>query len=263
MPIWKLRACVAVVFAFSMTSPVAIAGGGGRLGGVATEVTQLLNNLQLIDVAMSEAENVAYTIRQYEIMFEDARNIPTHIKQQAIADLRNLARIVATGRAVSYSSGQIDEDYQREHQNFEAYEGMRRDDGSRDHEAFNERYQDWAQVNHDSVRGALRAAGLQAQQFDREDSALRMIETQIEHGAGTKQLLQAGGSIAAMQVEQLQKLRQLQMAQIQLQSAQVGSMIDRQAEDDADIQRALRNTEVLNPNRGGGINWRDPLRPAQ
>lgn len=248
---------VAFVMAFTAAPPAM----AGAVAGGATEVTQILNNIQLIEAAIKEAENLAYTIRQYEIMYENIRNLPNHIKQQALADLKKLAQIVATGRAVAYSSGQVDEDYRREHRSFEYYEQMQRGDaGQRDHAAFSERYRDWSEVNHDSVRGALRAAGLQAQQFDREYSALRTIEAQMESAAGTKQLLQAGGSIAAMQVEQLQKLRQLQMAQIQLQSAQVGGSIDRQAEDDADLQRALRPLDGLNENRGGGLGWGGSIR---
>lgn len=65
----------------------------------------------------------------------------------------------------------------------------------------------------------------------------------MESAAGTKQLLQAGGSIAAMQVEQLQKLRQLQMAQIQLQASHVGGQVDRQAEDDSSWHRAVAPRE--------------------
>lgn len=254
-----LAVSVALALTVSAVPPV-VAGGGGLTGG-ATEITQILNNAELLDIAIREAENLAYTIRQYEIMYENMRNLPSHIKQQALADLQALASIVATGRGVAYSSGQIDEDYQREHRSFEYYEQMQRGEtGQRDHAAFSERYRDWSEVNHDSVRGALRAAGLQAQQFDREDSALRTIEAQMENAAGTKQLLQAGGSIAAMQVEQLQKLRQLQMAQIQLQSAQVGGSIDRQAEDDSDLQRALRPLDGLNENRGGGLGWGGSVR---
>lgn len=254
-----LAASVALALTVAAVPP-AIAGGGGLTGG-ATEITQILNNSELLAIAIKEAENLAYTIRQYEIMYENMRNLPDHIKQQALADLQALASIVATGRGVAYSSGQIDEDYQREHRSFEYYEQMQRGEtGQRDHVAFSERYQDWSEVNHDSVRGALRAAGLQAQQFDREDSALRTIETQMQNAAGTKQLLQAGGSIAALQVEQLQKLRQLQMAQIQLQSAQVGGSIDRQAEDDSDLQRALRPLDGLDENRGGGLGMGGSIR---
>ncbi|SIR07095.1 P-type conjugative transfer protein TrbJ [Marinobacterium stanieri] len=215
-------------------SPPSFSGGGGLTGG-ATEATQILNNAELIDVAIKEAENLAYTIRQYEIMYENFRNLPNHIKQQALADLQNLAQIVSTGRAVAYSSGQIDEDYRREYRDFEHYAQRQQES----HDALAERYRNWSQSNHDSVRGALRAAGLQAQQFDREASALRSIELQMENAVGTKQLLQAGGSIAAIQVKQLQKLRQLQMAQIQLQASHVGGQVDRQAEDDSAWHRAV------------------------
>lgn len=207
----KNKTLLCMVASFLVFSPPADAGGGGLTGG-ATEVTQLLNNIELIEVALSEAENLAYTIRQYEIMHENFRALPQHVRQQALADLQRLANIVATGRAVAYSSGQMDEDYQREYRDFEYYASREQD--SPDDMA--ERYGAWSQANHDSVRGALRAAGLQAQQFDREDSALRTVEAQMESATGTRQLLQAGGSIAALQVEQLQKLRQLQMAQIQL-----------------------------------------------
>lgn len=229
----KMIGAAMLAAALSVSLPV-YSGGGGLTGG-ATEITQLLNNAELLDIAIKEAENLAYQIRQYEIMYENFRNLPNHIKQQALADLQALASIVSTGRAVAYSSGQIDEDYQREYRDFEYY--AQRQQGN--HDALAERYRDWSQSNHDSVRGALRAAGLQAQQFDREDSALRTIEAQMESASGTKQLLQAGGSIAAMQVEQLQKLRQLQMAQIQLQASHVGGQVDRQAEDDSAWHRAV------------------------
>ena len=247
-----VAASIIVAASFSLTSPAA-AGGGGATGG-ALEVTQLFNNVELIDIAIKEAENLAYTIQQYEIMYENARNLPEHIKQQALKDLQALAEVVATGRAVSYSSGQVDEDYRQENRDFEYYANRSRGPGGeRDHDYYSDRYRDWSQSNHDSVRGALRAAGLQAAQFDRESSALRTIENQMSSAAGTQQLLQAGGSIAAMQVEQMQKLRQLVMSQTQLQAAQVGGTIDRHAQDDADLQRALAPQEGLNDNRSGGL----------
>jgi hypothetical protein len=43
------------------------------------------------------------------------------------------------------------------------------------------------------------------------------------------------------------------MAQMQLQTAQAGGEIDRQAESDADLQRALTPQTGLDDNRGGGL----------
>src|SRR5690554_447066 len=109
------------MLAAALSASLPVYSGGGGLTGGATEITQLLNNAELLDIAIKEAENLAYQIRQYEIMYENFRNLPNHIKQQALADLQTLASIVATGRAVAYSSGQIDEDYQREYRDFEYY----------------------------------------------------------------------------------------------------------------------------------------------
>lgn len=246
----SLVAGVALTLTIAAAPPVM----AGAAAGGSTEITQILNNVELIEVALKEAENLAYTIRQYEIMAENFKELPTHIKQQALADLQDLAQIVASGRSVSYSSGQIDEEYRREHRDFDYYADRDRGPGGeRNHEFYSDRYQQWAETNHDSVRGALRAAGLQAQQFYDEGAALRAVENQMESASGTRQLLQAGGSIASMQVEQMQKLRQLVMAQVQLQTAQAGGNIDRQAEDDSDLQRALMPQTDLDDSRGGGL----------
>lgn len=235
---------------------------GGAVSNVASEYTQLANWVKLAKIALDEAKNLDYTIDQYNIMFENAKQLPYQVRQQAKADLIQLANIVETGLSVAYSSAQIDEDYRKQHFSFDDYAQIVRGvGGARNHDFFSQHYEEWAQSSHDSIRGALRAAGLQAAQFNREEAAVRIIENQIKTAAGTKQLLQAGSSIASLQVEQLQKLRQLQMAQIQLQSAQAAGAVDRQAEADAELQRALRVPTDLNPARDsqGGLRMTDSI----
>lgn len=240
-----------VLIASSTANAGSVAGFGGS-----TEITQLLNNYELIEVAVDQAEELKYAIEQYRMLEKQYKTLPDHVKQNAIDDLKKLAGIVAQGRAVSYSSGRIDEEYQREHRDFEHYKNQQ----ERNRENLSDRYRDWSQTNHDSVRGALNAAGLQASQFDREDSALKQIERQMETAEGTNQILQAGGAIAAMQVEQSQKLRSLMMAQIQLQTAQVGGQIDRQAQDDATWFNATENTNKSDPNRQEKLKFNSPFK---
>ena len=233
---------------------------GGPIGG-ALEITQLANYAELVETATTSAENLKYTFEQYRMMYENFRNLPNQIRQQAEADLQELANIVQTGLSLAYSSAQIDEEYRNRHRDFSYYENLSRGaGGERKHQFFSDHYRDWSQSNHDSIRGALRAAGLQAQQFRREETAVRAIENQMQTASGTKQLLQAGGSIAALQVEQLQKLRQLQMAQIQLQTVQASAVIDKSSEEDADLQRALTPQRNLNENRSGGLKITDAIR---
>lgn len=239
-----------------LMSKDAISGGGIGLG--ATEPTQLMNNIQLIDVAIKEGQTLAYNISQYQIMLQNLQALPTYYRQQALNDLNALAGIVSTTRGLAYSSINIDAEYRDRFKNSVYYNGGANRDANNKiiHSDYQARYEDWSDANHDSIRSALNAAGLQAQQFSREDNSLQAIESQIQTGVGQKQLLQAGASISAMQVEQMQKLRALMMANMQMQGSYQGGLVDRQSENDADALRALTpNPTTLDDSRSGGISW--------
>jgi len=115
------------------------------------------------------------------------------------------------------------------------------------------RYKKWVTSNHDSILGALRSAKVQAKNFRNEDRMMVEIERKIKTASGTNELLQLGSAIGNIQVDQLQKLRQLQMAQIQLQTAQAGSQIDRQAESNAAMARAFSPVELSKPKEFTGL----------
>ena len=226
----------------------------------ALEVTQLANNAQLLFIAIQEADILKSNVDQYKKMYQNTKRLKHFQRVEIIDDIRSLSRIVATGRAIAYSSARIDEKYNQIHQAYGDYADMRGNKSARDYHAFSEKYREWAQSNHDSVKGALKAAGLQARQFQSEARAMRKIENQVSAAKGRNKILQASASIAAQEVAQLKKLRQLVMSQIQIQAAQVGGQVDRHSEDDSDLQRALQPRHGLNPDRGGGINMNEPMR---
>ncbi|EGU0150133.1 P-type conjugative transfer protein TrbJ [Vibrio parahaemolyticus] len=241
---------------FSLTPQSTVAGGNPLAG--ATEPTQILNNIELIDVAIKEGQVLAYNISQYQTMLQNLQALPTYYQQLALADLTALASIVSTTRGLAYSSLNMDVEYRDRFKDALYYSsGANRDANNKMiHADYQARYEDWSDINHDSIRSALNAAGLQAQQFSREDNSLKAIETQIQTGIGQKQLLQAGASISAMQVEQMQKLRALMMADMQMKGSYQGGQVDRQAESDADALRALTpNPTTLDDSRSGGITW--------
>lgn len=247
---------VIALLGLSLLTPKEALASGAVAG--ATEPTQLMNNIQLIDVAIKEGQVLAYNINQYRAMLQNLQALPTYYRQQALNDLTALARIVSTTRGLAYSSTNMDVEYRDRFKNSVYYNGGANRDAENKmiHADYQARYEDWSDANHDSIRSALNAAGLQAQQFSREDSSLSAIESQIQSGVGQKQLLQAGASISAMQVEQMQKLRALMMANMQMQGSYQGGLVDRQSENDADALRALTpNPTTLNDSRSGGISW--------
>lgn len=236
---------------------------GGAAVGKATEVTQIANNVQLLAIAIKEADNLRYTIKQYDAMLKNLKKLPDSVKQQAIAELTALAQVVAQGQGIAYSSAAIDDQYNGAYRDFAYYAAVQRGDGgARDNETYSQRYRAWSQKSQDSIRGALRSANLQAQQFRTESSTLSAIEEQADSAEGLMQLIRAGVSISAMQITQLQKLRELTMSQMQMQAAYAGGRVDREAEAQADFLRAKGKGQPFNPNRSGGLRLDSSMRPS-
>ncbi len=208
---------------------------------LATEGTQMMNNIQLLIASQRQLNELTTSIQQYQLMQRNARHLPDLIRSEILKDLGSLASIVQVGRSISYASARIDEDYRKAYKDYEYYNEQRAP-GTR----FSEQYGDWSQATHDSVQGALRAAKLQTDLFDDETNSLIRLQNMLMNAAGTMQALQAGGQVAALLVEQTQKLRQLLAAQIQLQAAHTASMTDRQGRTDA----ALDAYNVAEPTVG-------------
>ena len=224
----------------------------------ATERTQLLNLAELLDIAIKTKRTLNENIKQYEDMKLNTDWFSYYHKQRLLGDIQRLSKIVKIGRAVAYSSARIDQTYRQAHQ--ADYAEMRGNKSARNYQVFADKYREWAQINHDSVKGALKAAGLQARQFYNDNELIKNIEHQIDNAEGRNRILKAAASLSGQEITQLGKLRQLLMSQIQIQAAQVGGQVDRQSEEDADFQRALRPRHGLNPDRGGGINMNTPMR---
>lgn len=225
------------------------AGGGGLTGG-ATEITQIANNAELGAVLSQETRQVSnqliqiqnqiqqyqQLVNQYNNMVQNTLNLPNHIWGNATQHLQQLANIVQTGEALAYSGTNLDSQFQAK---FRSYDDHLVRDYNRAN--FKSEYRSWSETNRDSIRSALRAAGLQSEQFADENSTLRQIELLSQSSTGRLQAIQAGSLIAAQQVRQTQKLRQLIMSQIQLSVAAETSI---QAEKDRD--QAVRESYFTN-----------------
>jgi P-type conjugative transfer protein TrbJ len=66
-----------------------------------------------------------------------------------------------------------------------------------------------------------------------EDQTLTTLVNQSQSARGRLQAIQAGNQIAAQEVQQMQKLREMMNAQIQNESLYYAQKIQRQAVDDA------------------------------
>jgi len=253
---WVVRGMLVLCLLFPPIFPVpqdtlpgfsqdAVAGLGGRIRKIAKKVVAaalagVSTSLLQVEAAAQRAQQLKYAIDQYRRMLKNAARLGKWDRQGVQAALLELDAIAKQGEAIAYGAADLDEQFRAAYQGFEHYRDNPRTGENR--QTYADLYRDWTRHGHDSIRGSLHAAGLQARQFQTETAQVRQLEQQLMSAQGTQQALQAGSLIASHQLSQLQKLRQLLMSQMQIQGNYSAVQLDRQAMEDATLQRLLAPT---------------------
>lgn len=194
-----------------------VAGTGG-----ATEITQILNNTELLQQTAQTYQVLQNTIQQVQHSQQQLKNLiaaPQMVWGDVQAELQQLTQQIAQGQALGYALGNIDQKFASKYPGF-----------STQNRNFQQSSRTWVQTSLDSLSGALRAAGLQANQFANEQAAMASIQNIAAGSPGALQAAQAGVMVAGQQVQQLQKLRQLFMAQMQAQNAYMAGQAQAQGD---------------------------------
>jgi P-type conjugative transfer protein TrbJ len=195
-------------------------------GAFATEFTQILNHAQLLLQYVRQAEQLAEAIKQTADMIKNSRILPTQVFGAISADLNGLASVVQGGRALSYSLANLDALFRARFPGY-GYSGT----------AYYVNYKNWSQTSLDSTLGALKAAGLQGQQLQSEQTVLNQLRSMAQSTDGRLEALQVMGQIAEQQVQQLMKLRQLMLADISSKQSYQAAVIQKQAASEAASER--------------------------
>lgn len=234
------------------------AANAGAMAGGATEWTQLLNNVQLLEQSgqgvtqisnqVSQITNQVTQIQnqldQYRTMLQNLEKLPDTIWGQAEQDLSLLRNLVRQGDGIAFSMGNLDDVLKQRFPSFEDFAGS-----VESGQNFSDEYQTWSQTNRDTIGGTLAQAGITAQQFDSEQGTMLQLKAQSETAVGQMQALQVGHSIASQQVEQMQKLRGL----VAQQSTMMGTWYqsEQAAKDLAQNRREKFFSSTIPPVSGG------------
>jgi P-type conjugative transfer protein TrbJ len=162
----------------------------------------------------------------YADMVRNVKNLPSQVFGSISADINALASIVRGGRALAYSLGNLDQVFR---QTYSGYGYNAR--------AYYTNYQKWSQTALDTTLGALRAAGLQSQQMQSEQSVLDSLRGMAQSSDGRMQALQVLGQISEHQVQQLMKLREIMLADLSSKQAFQATVIQQQAAQEAATER--------------------------
>ena len=168
------KGIIAIVTLFTLTVQTP---QPARAGAFATEITQLLNHAQLIMQYLRQAEQLAEAVKQTADMLKNSKILPGQVFGPISSDLNALASIVQGGQALSYSLANLDSQFKARFPGY-GYTGT----------GYFTQYRSWSQTSLDTTLGALRAAGLQGQQLQSEQSVLTSLAID-----GSDQRRQNGG----------------------------------------------------------------------
>ena len=102
----------------------------------------------------------------------------------------------------------------------------------------------------DNARTAMQAAGVNTSTFEDENAMLDQLVSRSQSAVGRQQAIQAGNEIAAQNVQQLQKLRDLVATQITLQGNYMAQQNERQSVSDASEQQFRSRENTRGPSEG-------------
>jgi P-type conjugative transfer protein TrbJ len=214
---WANTASAVALGIMACSLPIAALAGGAASGG-STEVTQLLNNGQLLDIAAKNAVQITNQMTQitnqvtqitnqlkmYANMIQNTLTLPQQIWGNIARDIQQLQSIVQQGQAIAYSANNLDQLLKQRFQSYQQFQSNLPNATN-----YAQMYQTWSDTNRDTIQSMLKAANLTAQQFSTEKSTLDTIQLHSKTADGQMKALQVAHEIGMAQIDQFQKLRQL------------------------------------------------------
>ena len=213
-----MKRIVVIVVAISMLfAGTPTQSDAGVIADVATEWTQILNHIQLIQSYIRQGLQLENELNHYQLALKQSLAQPNQVFGTIQLDLSQLAQLVQGGRALAYSMANLDAQFRN---TFTGY-GFRT-------QGYYQDYQKWSQTSLDKTLNSLRAAGFQGQQLQSQQVILAALRAQSTGAGGEVQAIEVGNQIAEQQVEQLMALRQLMLVDLQSKQAYQAEQIQKE-----------------------------------
>lgn len=194
-----------------------------------------------IETAINTAQQLETQIQQYQNMLTQGLSLPSSMFNRMTGDLQRLQSLYQQSKSLAGSLSNFDERFRNQFGDYNRYLTQ----SGQNPGYMTDNYKRWSEQGFDSMRVAMQASGQNVSAIASEDAMLSQLVARSQNAQGRMQAIQAGNEIAAQQVQQLQKLRQMMDAQIQSQSMWYAQQIERQTVDDA-FRQQFRSAPVQN-----------------
>lgn len=178
-----------------------------------TMIQQALQYAKEIETAVNTANQLSTQINQYNEMIKQGIALPDRIVGQITGDLQKVVDVYNSAKVLGRNLSTLDDQFKSK---FKSYQDWQNAGFTAD--TWNNAYTQWSEDSADNVQTALQSAGINVSTFDDESASLDKIVNDSQSATSRLAAIQAGNQIAAMNVQQLQKLRDLLYTQINMQA---------------------------------------------
>lgn len=209
------------------------AGGGGFAG--ATEVTQILNNAQLMSIYGEEVQQYQTMMNQLttqmnqlqqdimsvQMMTQNLQNLSNFNWQDFAMSVSGLQNVMNSANGISYAMSNYDNMFNNQFKGYNNWYSIANNNSltpGQKANSFSQQYQTINQTTRDTVKGTLDSLNLQMNDFQNEAATINTLKNNSAGAAGNKAVIQAANDIALFQVDQLRKMRLTMMNQINMTS---------------------------------------------
>lgn len=197
-----------------------------------------------IDYA-NQARQLQSQIQQYENMVKNSEGL-TDLQWIGVSqDIDRLTDLYQDSRSLASSMRDLDKQFGDSYGGYDRYTSEF-GKGSKP----TVKYEQWSSQGYDNALYSMRVAGMQVSMFEAEDVVLSNLVQKSQSAEGRMQALQVANAMAAQQVQQSQKLRQLVASQVQMQANALALAADRQAQIDANTSKFHQQPVIQQEGKG-------------
>ena len=210
-----------------------------------TEWTQLLNKAMMAKQLAQQASQLKTEIGQYQDMLTNSKGMPTQLWSRAMQDFQQLTGLMQRSKSLAYSATNLDGQFANRYGTYDSY--LSRKMGNQD---WQNKYAQWSRENTDNTLYAMKGLGLQAAQMQSDQVLLQRLQAMAGSAEGRMQAMQVANMMAGQNVDQVMKLRQLMMMQLQTQANYLALQQDKEAARQASREKLFKTWKPT-PNNDG------------
>jgi len=166
-------------------------------------IQNFMTQLRAVQSNANEAMQLARQLDQLRYMAQNTEALAGGNWDLSLESIDRLGSLLESGQSLAVSAGDFDRLFRQQYPDY--------DPGAN----YGDQYNQWLNGSRDSILGAMRVANMQVQGVNDERQAMTALRQAARSTTGQKAALDAANQIALAQVDQMQKLRGLMIAQQQ------------------------------------------------